>query len=122
MPVTTSLAAALGAGRALLGAALLVAPAPILRSWVGRDDAPAALLGRAVGARDLALGAGAVLAAAGERDLAPWLAAGLLADLGDAAATLAAGDAIPRSGRLGTVALAGASAALGLALLARLRD
>jgi hypothetical protein len=118
----TSLATALGAGRALLGAALLAAPAPILRAWVGRDDASAALLGRAVGARDVALGAGAVLAAAGECDLAPWLAAGALADLGDAAATFAAGDAIPRNGRLGTVALAGASAALGLALVAGTRD
>ena len=121
MPVTP-LATALGAGRALLGAALLATPAPILRSWVGGDDAPATLLARSVGARDIALGAGAVLAAAGDRDLAPWLAAGVLADLGAAAATLAAGDAIPRNGRLGTVALAGASAALGLALVTRSRD
>jgi hypothetical protein len=35
------------------------------------------------------------------------------ASVGDAAATLAAGDEIPRNGRLGTAALAGGSALFG---------
>jgi hypothetical protein len=117
----STLAILLGAGRALLGLAVLVLPGPIVRRWVGTDAVPAQLLGRAVGGRDVALGAGAVLAVARDRDPRPWLAGGVVADLSDAAATLAAGERIPRNGRLGTAALAGASAVLGACLLGALR-
>jgi hypothetical protein len=109
----SSLATVFGAGRALVGVALLAAPGPITRAWVGNDDTPALVLARCAGGRDLVIGAGAALAAARDRDTAPWLAAGALADLVDGISTLAAGDRIPRNGRLGTVALAGASAVLG---------
>jgi hypothetical protein len=120
MPVSP-LATVLGAGRALLGLALLVCPGPILRRWIGRDDARAGLLARGLGGRDVALGAGVVLAVARDGDPAPWLAAGVVADVSDAAATLAVGDRIPPAGRWGTVALAAGSAVLGsaLAVLAR---
>ncbi|MEA2253875.1 MAG: hypothetical protein QOG70_4117 [Solirubrobacteraceae bacterium] len=115
MPVSV-LATILGAGRALLGVALLVAPAPILRRWVGRADAPAVVLGRCLGGRDVALGAGVVVVVARGGDPSPWLAAGVVADTGDTVATLAAGDRIPTTGRIGTVALAASSALAGVAL------
>ena len=62
-----------------------------------------------------------VVAVAHDRDPATWLAGSVLADAADATATLAAGDNIPRLGRLGTTALAGGSALFG-AWLARAID
>jgi len=112
------LAATFGAGRALFGIALLAAPAKITRAWVGRDDAAAVVLARCLGGRDVVVGAGAAIAAVRHRDPAPWLIGGAVADVVDGIVTLAAGERIPRSGRLGTVALVGPSAAVG-AWLAR---
>jgi hypothetical protein len=116
-----SLAIAFGAGRALIGAALLAVPAPIARRWVGADDTPATLLSRSLGARDLVIGAGLALAAARGGDPRMWLAGGVLADTVDGVATLAAGDDIPRNGRVAITALAGGSALFG-AWLARAVD
>jgi hypothetical protein len=110
----SSLAIAFGAGRALVGVALLAAPAPIARGWVGAAGAPAIVLGRSLGGRDLVLGAGLALAAARGGDPRLWLAGGVLADTVDGVATAAAGDDIPRNGRVGTTAIAGASALFGL--------
>jgi hypothetical protein len=117
----STLAIGFGAGRALVGVALLAAPAPIARSWVGADDTPATVLARSLGARDLVIGAGLVLAAARGGDPARWLAGGVLADSVDGIFTLAAGDGIPRNGRVATTALAGGSALFG-AWLARAID
>jgi hypothetical protein len=117
----SSLAIAFGAGRALVGIALLAAPAPIARSWVGADDTPASVLARSLGARDLVLGAGLALAAARGGDPRLWLAGGVLADTVDGVATVAAGDDIPRNGLVATAALAGGSALFG-AWLARAID
>jgi hypothetical protein len=117
----SSLALAFGAGRALFGVALLAAPAPIARSWVGADGTPASVLTRSLGARDLVIGAGLAWAAARSGDPRLWLAGGVLADTVDGVATVAAGDDIPRNGRVGTAALAGGSALFG-AWLARAID
>jgi peptide-methionine (R)-S-oxide reductase len=117
----SSLAIAFGAGRALFGVAMLAAPAPIARSWVGAHGAPASALTRALGGRDIAIGAGLALAAARGRDPSMWLAGGVLADTIDGIATVAAGDDIPHNGRVATAALAGGSALFG-AWLARAVD
>jgi hypothetical protein len=109
----STLAIAFGAGRALVGVALLAAPAPIARSWVGADGTPATVLSRSLGARDLVIGAGLALAAARGGDPRMWLAGGVLADSVDGIATLAAGDDIPRNGRAATTALAGGAALFG---------
>ena len=97
----SSLAVAFGAGRALVGVALLAAPAPIARSWVGAHGTPASVLTRSLGVRDLVLGAGLALAAAARGgDPRLWLAGGVLADTVDGVATLAAGhDLAQRPGR-----------------------
>ena len=117
----SSLAIAFGAGRALVGVALVAAPAPIARSWVGAGGAPASVLARALGGRDFVIGAGLAVAAARGGDVRRWLAGGVLADTIDGIATVAAGEDIPRNGRLATAALAGGSALFG-AWLARAVD
>jgi hypothetical protein len=110
---TTILATAFGAARALFGVALLALPGRITRAWVGTDDTPALVMARCLGGRDVVVGAGTALAAARNRDPRPWLAGGVVADVVDGVATLAAGDRIPRSGRLQTLALVGVGALIG---------
>src|SRR3954451_2502030 len=116
----SSLAIAFGVGRVLFGGAMLAVPGQITRVWVGAEDAPAVVLARCLGGRDIAIGAGLALGAgrggawrlwvagrAGDSRL--WLAGGVLADTVDGIATLAAGDDIPRNVRIATTALAGGS-------------
>jgi hypothetical protein len=106
--------AALGvaAGRTLLGIYALADPGRPARSWLGShaDDTVAAVFGRTLGARDLALGAGAVWALAGRPGdrpvVAAWVAAGAAADAADAAATLAAWGRLPSPWKQVTVAAA----------------
>jgi hypothetical protein len=114
---------ALALGRAGIGAALLAVPGRIGTSWVGPSGAQssAQVLARAVGARDLALGLGAAAALRNGGGARGWLLAGVVADAGDLAGTVAARGAVPRNALLGVGALAGWSALLG-AWLARQVD
>jgi hypothetical protein len=115
-------ATAVAAGRVALGVVALVRPSVPARPWVGAAaaDLPAGqVLGRALGARDLALGLGALAATArrpsgGPWQAGAWFAAGALADALDATATLAAGQRLPRTRWL-IVALAGGAAVVGAA-------
>ena len=109
----STMAIAFGAGRALVGVALLAAPAPIARRWVGAEGTPANVLTRSLGARDLVIGAGLVVAAAHDRHPTMWLLGGVVADSVDGVFTLAAGDQIPSNGRVATTALAAGSALFG---------
>ncbi len=83
---------ALAVSRVAIGAGLLLAPGPVLRGWLGRDvpDAFSKLLGRSVGARDVALGLGTLFALRHRTSVRGWLEALVLADASDAAALLAA--------------------------------
>jgi hypothetical protein len=102
-------------------AALIAAPGRTARPWVGADAArPAASIGlRGLGARDLALAAGALAAALSGAPARPWLAACAASDAVDLAATLAVdGGALPPRAKLGTVAAAGGFGATGAALAA----
>jgi hypothetical protein len=116
-----TVALALALGRAAIGAGLLAVPERINTSWVGGDgERPGArVLGRAVGARDLALGLGAAAALRQGGPARPWLLAGMLADLGDLGSTLGERRSMPRNGLLGVGALAGGSALLGAWLAQR---
>ena len=114
MPPARTIAQALGAGRAALGAALLLAPDLVTSRWVGDTGEASRVLARGLGARDVVIGVGTV---AGGRE---WVIAGVGADLADLYASGSA-STIPRGGRLGTVALAGGAALLG-AWLARALD
>jgi hypothetical protein len=117
------LAIAQARGRMAFGAAFLAAPGLAARAWVG-DDARrpgAKVLCRALGARDLALGAAGLLA---ERDgdrrwAARAFAAQGFADAVDFAA-LAATPRLPLASRLFGIAMAGGSAAVAAAYAARL--
>ena len=110
------------AGRVALGLTALAWPAVPARPWVGAsaDDLAARVFGRALGARDLALGLGALAARARHRTgpAASWVAAGALSDALDVAASLASWDDLPRLTRwlvaasAGGAALTGAAAAL----------
>ena len=106
--------------RIALGAVASVAPALPSRPWVG-DDAgrnSTRTLARALGARDVALGLGTLLAQRHQSPVRGWLEASALADTGDVIATLVGWRSRPRLGRLG-VLLAAAGGAASCTLLAR---
>lgn len=115
------LTAAWGLCRLGLGAAALSAPQLGTRIWVGpvAPAAAAGVLGRALGGRDLGLGAGTVLSAVTGRPIRSWILASGAADAVDTMAT-----ALGRSGRCRNralvIAASGGSVALAglLALLA----
>ncbi len=117
-------AVAVAAGRVALGLTALAWPSVPARPWVGASagDLTARVFGRALGARDLALGLGALAAlqrpAAEPGQAAAWVAAGALSDALDVAASLASWSELPRltkwlvAASAGAAALTGAAAAL----------
>lgn len=118
MPSTRALIAALALGRIAFGAGLLAAPARVAQGWIGDDAAraPVQVAVRALGARDVALSAGALALAGDGAKARPWLLAAAACDCVDLAATLAAGDTLAPRARIGTALLAGGSALAGIAL------
>ncbi|HEV3365368.1 MAG TPA: hypothetical protein VG795_14765 [Acidimicrobiia bacterium] len=109
------LAEAIAVGRIAIGIVALVAPTLPLRPWVGRDFAwqpRAKLLARSLGARDLALGIGVLLALRHKAPVRGWVEGAALADAGDTLATLLAFPKLPKGGRwLVLASAAGAAAA-----------
>ena len=90
-------------GRIGLGVTALVAPRLPSSPWVGGADAErpsVKLMARGLGARDIALGLGPVLADRHGTALRGWMEAGGLADAGDLAGTLLAWPSLPRRSRL----------------------
>jgi hypothetical protein len=115
------LARSTAAARVGFGVALLARPELLTAPWIGRDATRPGpkVLARAVGARDLALGAGAL--ACESRDLRLWLAASLIADGADLALTATAGSALPLTGRVLVSATALGGVVLGAIAVAGLR-
>ena len=113
------IAEAIAFGRIGIGIVALLAPTVPLRPWVGRDFAwqpRAKLLARSLGARDLALGVGVILALRHKSPVRGWVEGAALADAGDTLATLLAFGKLPKSGRwLVLASAAGAAAAARLA-------
>jgi hypothetical protein len=115
------------AGRVGLGVTALVWPAVPARPWVGSaaaDGVAARVFGRALGARDLALGLGAMaaLGRAGDggadapgRSAATWIAAGALTDALDVASSVASWRELPKVSRWLVVLSAGGAAVAGAA-------
>lgn len=115
-----TLARAIGAGRIGFGLALLAAPERSAAPWLGHGDARRAGTGvavRGLGARDLALGAGTLIAS--PEALPVWVAASVVGDLTDLLATVSA-VGLPRSGRVMVSALAAGAVGAGAAALAGL--
>jgi hypothetical protein len=110
------------AGRIGFGIALVVAPEQVTGPWLGRDAGRVGtqVVSRGLGARDVALGVGA-LAAHGSQ-LRAWVVAAIAADAADLGGTLAAGNALPRSGRALVGAVASAGVILGAISFAGLRS
>ena len=106
----------LAAGRTALGVVVLAAPEQVVGHWLGREHAakPVVLdLARSLGARDLALGV-ATLQTLDDSTIGPRVQAlCALVDGVDVLATVIARRELPRSGVLGTVAIAGAAAGAG---------
>jgi uncharacterized protein (DUF1501 family) len=116
---TRSLALGLAANRVLFGAAFLAVPGRAAKSWIGPAAASAggAVMVRAAGARDLALGAGALAALRGSADARPWLAAHLVSDAADAAATWAARRELGKARTAYAMFMGSASAAIAASYL-----
>jgi hypothetical protein len=121
VPLLRRAATAVAVGRVGLGVAALAWPSVPARPWVGAsaDELGARVFARALGARDLALGLGA-LAAARKAPSAPraagaWYAAGALSDALDLAVTAAAWPRLPRATRWLVAAAAGGAAIAGAA-------
>jgi hypothetical protein len=107
-------AVALAAARAALGVTALVFPSAVARPWVGPagDDLAGKVLGRALGARDLALGLG-TLAALRSGPARGWMAAGALSDAFDVASSAASWPELPKVTRWFVAASAGGAAVAG---------
>jgi hypothetical protein len=117
-----ALAAPLAWGRVAIGASMVLTPTTAIRPWIGDvgREPGARVIVRALGVRDLALGAGlaAALARGDRESTRTWLVAGVASDAVDAVATLAGWRHLPRAGRLLTLAVASGAALVGAALAA----
>jgi len=106
--------------RVAYGVALLATPARVTRSWLGPavDGDPVKIALRGVAGREIVVHALGIAAAVQGRPLRPWLAASLVGDLTDVAATVAGRAGVPSDAPRKTAAVAGGSAAVTAALLA----
>ena len=121
-------ATGIAAGRVALGLTALFWPSVPARPWVGAagDDLAARVFGRALGARDLALGLGALIALqrtpAEAGEAVRWVAAGAVSDALDVAASVSSWPDLPRAGRWLVAASAGGAALTGAAGALALRQ
>jgi hypothetical protein len=118
------LAAGAAAFRALFGVALFAAPSKVGGMWIGpgaqRPETHTPL--RAMGGRDIALGAGTLAALRNEDRPDVWLGAGAFSDSADLVATLAARNHIPAANWAPTLVFIALSTAANAALAAALSD
>lgn len=119
------LTGALAANRVVFGTAYLLAPGRTGRSWIGKlaERKPTRVFTRAIGARDLALGVGALRALLARDHAAArsWMAAHAVADGTDLAATISARQSLPSKGLRFASAVAAASTGIAIAGMLRLR-
>jgi hypothetical protein len=110
-------------GRAALGAAVLLGPERVMSRWLGAENASRGAvkaLGRGLAVRDVGL-AIATLQTLDDPVIGPRVqAACAAADGVDAIAMLIERRSLPRTGVIGTVAIAGGAAAAGLYLSHRI--
>ena len=113
---------ALGIGRAVIGGAMVLAPATSMRLWIGeeRKTFGARLVTRAFGMREIAIGVGTMMAVDHDAPVRGWLEAGVLIDTSDALTTLLAYRKLPRVGRTLIVAGAATAAVMGARLARQL--
>ena len=110
-----SIARAAAGGRIAIGLALLAAPGPAAKRWLGdvseQPSAQVAIAG--LGSRDLILGLGTLWALdSRKRGARGWLIGSAVADAADFTSTLRARNGLSTASVIGTAAIAGGSAAL----------
>ncbi len=108
------LAIAVFAFRIIYGAWLLAAPASITKRWLGATrSTPAAQVGlRALGAREVAIHAGGLVAVLTEQPVRPFVAMSIAGDVSDIVTTVAQRGDLPEHAAPATLAVAGGSALL----------
>lgn len=104
--------------RVAYGVALIAAPGKLTVRWLGEaaSDAPVQVPLRALGAREVVLHTGALIALRNGTSLRPWLAASVAGDLTDVVATAAGRRRLPPGSPLATLAVGGGSALITLLL------
>ena len=104
-----------GSLRLGIGAGLVIAPGFAGRVWVGpHADGPGAMVfARAIGARDMLLGARTLQSLRDATPVKHWLKLGFVADAADAAATALAFRNLTPARKVAMPLIAGAVAALG---------
>lgn len=111
------LAGLLAFNRILFGIAFIARPVEAGKGWIGRQArVPGAqVYSRGFGARDVALGLGALQSLVrNDGSARSWALAQTISDATDFGATWVAGRRIPRQGRTLALAIAGGSTAIGL--------
>ena len=118
MPVSRALTASVLVLRIAYGAALVAAPARLTRRWLGPavEHDPTKVALRALGAREILLHAGGLAATARGGAVRPWLAASVAGDLADIVSTAAGRRGLPDGAAPATLAVAGASALVSVAV------
>lgn len=109
----TRVVSAIAWSRVAAGTAAMLAPTVAARLWTGvRDRGPVTrVLVRSLGARDVVLGLGAVLALGHDAPVRGWVEGGGMADAADALGTLLAFGSLPK-GRRWLVLVTSAAAAV----------
>jgi len=104
--------------RIAYGAGLMLTPDSLTKRWLGEGGRqPAAHVAlRGLGAREVVLHAGGLLAALRGKPIRPWIAASLAGDVVDILATTASREGLPEKAAPATLAVAGASALLSAAV------
>jgi hypothetical protein len=117
MDIGKTLATGLAVNRTLFGANYLIKPEKARSSWIGRaaKKPGAQVMIRSQGARDVALGAGALQAVARDSELRPWMLGHAVADVADLIVTWIARDDLPARRAKLAMAVAGASSAVAIA-------
>ncbi len=107
----------LSVARAAIGALLIVAPGVAGGRWIGdvAHDRRTKIAIRGLGARDLALGLGALRALDRGEPVRPWAQLAALGDASDAVSSILAARRLGAGRTISTVMSAGAAAALGAA-------
>ncbi|MGI8774995.1 MAG: hypothetical protein ACR2KQ_08285 [Actinomycetota bacterium] len=109
---------ALSLGRVAVGVAAFIAPKRFVRAWTGERTRTTAtsLATRSLGARDVAIGLGTLLALERDEPVKRWIQAQVVADGTDALGTLANFRDLPPFRRWLSLAAAGGACLLGLRL------
>jgi hypothetical protein len=104
--------------RIAYGVALMAAPRRLAHRWLGPDAerAPTQVALRGLGAREVVLHTGALLALSRGASVRPWLAASAAGDLTDVVATAAGRHGLPPGSAPATLAVGGGSALVSLAV------